>query len=303
MVAVPASDQYGSSVSIKVPARGKNQAAGRYGPLGSLLSAWAPSGQGTECQGSWTVGRVQPRRGHRPGLLSAQQCRVSFLAAAGQAWVLPSERLEGSGQLPGPRPLPCPLNYGEPQPLRPEESRPGRPPPRLKSADVGQGPRVRLGGSWRKSRERTRFCRFCWPEVTANPPQNGVRKTKARMRSSAPGLCQFLSSASIRAGPTLRQDRAPAPAGGKRVSLYSSANKSQVLGRTLFGLNRVTWRPMNQTCARSLPAPGVGGCVHTTCGKGDVAQGPRMGMGAGWPEEPPLPVNGGRMNLDGSASW
>lgn len=110
MVAVPASDQYGSSVSIKVPARGKNQAAGRSGPLGSLLSAWAPSGQGTECQGSWTVGRVQPRRGHRPGLLSAQQCRVSFLAAAGQAWVLPSERLEGSGQLPGPRPLPCPLN-------------------------------------------------------------------------------------------------------------------------------------------------------------------------------------------------
>lgn len=209
MVAVPASDQYGSSVSIKVPARGKNQAAGRSGPLGSLLSAWAPSGQGTECQGSWTVGRVQPRRGHRPGLLSAQQCRVSFLAAAGQAWVLPSERLEGSGQLPGPRPLPCPLNYGEPQPLRPEESRPGRPPPRLKSADVGQGPRVRLGGSWQKSRERTRFCRFCWPEVTANPPQNGVRKTKARMRSSAPGLCQFLSSASIRAGPTLRQDRGP----------------------------------------------------------------------------------------------
>lgn len=209
LVAVPASDQYGSSVSIKVPARGKNQAAGRSGPLGSLLSARAPSGQGTECQGSWTVGRVQPRRGHRPGLLSAQQCRVSFLAAAGQAWVLPSERLEGSGQLPGPRPLPCPLNYGEPQPLRPEESRPGRPPPRLKSADVGQGPRVRLGGSWRKSRERTRFCRFCWPEATANPPQNGVRKTKARMRSSAPGLCQFLSSASIHAGPTLRQDRGP----------------------------------------------------------------------------------------------
>lgn len=178
---------------------------GALGPWGLCFQHGHPPAR-AECQGSWTVGRVQPRRGHRPGLLSAQQCRVSFLAAAGQAWVLPSERQEGSGQLPGPRPLPCPLNYGEPQPLRPEESRPGRPPPRLKSANVGQGPRVRLGGSWRKSMERKRFC---WPEATANPPQNGVRKTKARMRSSAPGLCQFLSSASIHAGPTLRQDRGP----------------------------------------------------------------------------------------------
>lgn len=127
LVAVPAFDQYDSSVFIKVPARGKNQAAGRSGPLGSLLSAEAPSGQGIECKGNWTVGRVQPFRGRRPGLLSAQRCRISFLAAGGQARLLPSEQQEGSGQLPGPRPLPCPLNYGEPQPLRPEESRPGLP--------------------------------------------------------------------------------------------------------------------------------------------------------------------------------
>lgn len=71
---------------------------------------------------------MQPCRGRGPGFLSADKCKISFLSVGGRAWLLPSEQQEGSGQLPGPHPLPCPLNCGKPRPRRPEDSRPGLPP-------------------------------------------------------------------------------------------------------------------------------------------------------------------------------
>lgn len=44
---------------------------------------------------------------------------------------------------------------------------------------------------------------------------------------------------------------------------------------------------------------------ETGWGKGDVAQDLRMGVGAGWPKGPSLPINWDSVNLDGSesSSW
>lgn len=157
MVAVPVFDRYGSSVFIKVPARARTNQLGR-GPLGSCLSAQAPPSQSTECRGSWMVGGLQPRTGHGPGFLSADKCKISFLAAGGEAWLLPSEQQEGSGQLPGPQPLPCPLNCSKPQPLRSGESRPGLPPQSPGQQICDKDPAWGWEGSWQKSREREKDC-------------------------------------------------------------------------------------------------------------------------------------------------
>lgn len=71
---------------------------------------------------------MQACRGHRPSFLSAEKCKISFLAAGGQAWPLPCEQQEGSGQLLWPHPPQCPLNCGKQGPLRLKQSRPGLPP-------------------------------------------------------------------------------------------------------------------------------------------------------------------------------
>lgn len=91
------------------------------------------------------MGSVQPRRGHRPCFLSTEKCKISFLAAGGQAWLLPSEQREDSGQPPGPHPLPCPRNCGNPV-TQAAAARAWSPSTEPRSADAGQGPRVGLGG-------------------------------------------------------------------------------------------------------------------------------------------------------------
>lgn len=156
-----------SSPALLVPARGVNQPAGCHGPLGSLLSSWAPQDQGTECGGSWTGGE-----GHGLSLSlwrSTKSALWQWVAEPGSCQVN-TRTAAGHRRLPGPHALRCPLNYGKCGRLG--QSRAGLASlPRAQVSRHGRGTCVGLGGQLAKEQgERRRL------GDDRSPRQNGLRK-------------------------------------------------------------------------------------------------------------------------------
>lgn len=148
-----------------------NQPAGCHGPLGSLLSSWAPQGQATECRGSWTG------RGHAPmqrdTLVLSLWGNAKSALWPGVAELGDAKRTAG-GQQAAPR-VPdslVPTELWQTRVLRPEHSRPGL----LHKAQVsrcGMGTPWGLGSQLAEEQgERERL------EDDRNPLQNGLRKSK-----------------------------------------------------------------------------------------------------------------------------